>query len=155
MNHGRKKNLWFTKHHLFLNAKNKKRKNPTNTTIILNVKFYFFLSLALKIDILGWQKPKTWRIWCHIPTDVCAQSCLILCDPVDCSPPGSSVYGIFQARILEWVTISYSRGSSWPRDWIHVSCVSCIAYRFFTAEPLGKLFTSYLHIICVCFLGLL
>ena len=43
---------------------------------------------------------------------VCAQSCLTLCDPVDCSPPGSSVHGIFQARILEQVTISYSRGSS-------------------------------------------
>ena len=102
------------------------KKNPANKTIILNVKFYFFLSLVLKIDILGWRKPKTWRIWCHIPTDVYAQLCLILCDPVDCSPPGSSVYGIFQARILEWVTISYSRGSSWPRDQTHVFCASCI-----------------------------
>ena len=43
---------------------------------------------------------------------LCAQSCLILCDPVDCSPPGSSVHGISQARILEWVAISSSRGSS-------------------------------------------
>ena len=41
-----------------------------------------------------------------------AQSCLTLCDPLDYSPPGSSVHGIFQARILEWVAISYSRGSS-------------------------------------------
>ena len=41
-----------------------------------------------------------------------AQSCPILCDPVDYSPPGSSVHGILQARILEWVTISFSRGSS-------------------------------------------
>ena len=41
-----------------------------------------------------------------------AQSCLTLCDPVDCSPPGSSVQGILQARILEWVAISFSRGSS-------------------------------------------
>ena len=41
-----------------------------------------------------------------------------------CSPPGSSVYGIFQERILEWVTISFSRGSSWPRDWTRVPCVS-------------------------------
>ena len=43
-----------------------------------------------------------------------AQSCptLTLCDPMDCSPPGSSVHGIFQARILEWVAISFSRGSS-------------------------------------------
>ena len=48
------------------------------------------------------------------------QSCLTLCDPMDCSLPGSSVYGIFQARILEWVFISFSR-SSWPRDWTRVS----------------------------------
>ena len=42
---------------------------------------------------------------------------------MDCSPPGSFVYGIFQARILEGVAISFSRGSSWPRDWICVSCI--------------------------------
>ena len=45
---------------------------------------------------------------------VCCQLCLTLCDPIDCSPPGSSVHGISQARILEWVAISFSRGSSWP-----------------------------------------
>ena len=45
---------------------------------------------------------------------------------MDCSPPGSSVHGISQARILEWVAISYSRGSSWPRDWTHVSWCSWI-----------------------------
>ena len=50
-----------------------------------------------------------------------AQSCLTLCDPVDCSPPGSSVHGILQARILKWVAISSSRGSSQPRDRTHVS----------------------------------
>ena len=57
---------------------------------------------------------------------MCPQSCLTLCNPMDCNPPGSSVYGIFQARILEWVAISYSVGSSQPRDQTHVSCVSCI-----------------------------
>ena len=56
---------------------------------------------------------------------VYAQSCPTLCDPSDCSPPNSSVYGIFQARVLEWVAISYSRGSSRPRDWTRISCVSC------------------------------
>ena len=45
-----------------------------------------------------------------------AQSCLTLCDPMDCSLPGSSVHGILQVRILEWVAISFSRGSSRPRD---------------------------------------
>ena len=53
------------------------------------------------------------------------KSCLTLCDPMDCSLPGSSVHGIFQARILEWVAISFSRGSSWPRDQTRVSCISC------------------------------
>ena len=46
--------------------------------------------------------------------------CLTLCDPMDCSPPASSVHGILQARILEWVAMPFSRGSSWPRDWTHV-----------------------------------
>ena len=50
-----------------------------------------------------------------------AQSCLTLCDPMECSLPGFSIHGIFQARILEWVAISFSRGSSWARDWTQVS----------------------------------
>ena len=50
-------------------------------------------------------------------------------------PPGCSVYGIFQARIQEWVAISFSRGSSWPRDWTQVSCLTG---RFFTTEPPRK-----------------
>ena len=50
------------------------------------------------------------------------KTCLILWDPMDCSPPGSSVHGISQARILEWVAISFSRAPSWPKDWIQVSC---------------------------------
>ena len=56
-----------------------------------------------------------------------AQSYSALCNPMDCSPPGSSVHGILQARILEWIAISFSRGSSWPRDRTHVSCVSCMS----------------------------
>ena len=53
-----------------------------------------------------------------------AQSCPTLCDPVDCSLPGFSIHGILQARILEWVTISFSRGSSRPRDQTWVSCIA-------------------------------
>ena len=52
------------------------------------------------------------------------QSCPTLCNPVECSPPGSSVHGILQARILEWVAISFFRGSSRPRDWTQVSCIA-------------------------------
>ena len=51
------------------------------------------------------------------------QSRPALCNPMDCSPPGSSVHGILWATVLEWVTISFSRGSSWPRDRICVSCI--------------------------------
>ena len=54
------------------------------------------------------------------------QSCLTLCDPMDCSPPGSSVHGILQARILEWLAMPSSMGSSQLRDWTRISCVSCI-----------------------------
>ena len=64
------------------------------------------------------------------------QSCPTLCDPVDCSLPGSSVHGIFQAIVLEWIAISFSRGSSQPRDRTRVSCIvdrrftiwDCVAY---------------------------
>ena len=52
-----------------------------------------------------------------------AKSCPTLCDPMDCNPPGSSVHGIAQARILECVAISFSRGSSRPRNWTHISCI--------------------------------
>ena len=55
-----------------------------------------------------------------------AQTCLTLCYPMDCSLPGSSIHEISQARILEWVAISFSRGSSQLRDWTHVSCIFCI-----------------------------
>ena len=60
------------------------------------------------------------------------QSCLTLYDPVDCSPPGSSVHGILQARILECLALPSSRGSSQPRDQTRVSYVSALAGRFFT-----------------------
>ena len=53
-----------------------------------------------------------------------AQSCPTLCDPVDCSPPGSSIHGILQARILEWVAISFSRESSQHRDLTQVSHIA-------------------------------
>ena len=62
---------------------------------------------------------------------VCALSCLTLCNPMDYSLPGSSVRGIFQARILEWVSISYSRGSSQPTS-------PALEGGFFTTEPPGK-----------------
>ena len=59
----------------------------------------------------------------------------LFCDTMDCRLPRFSVRGIFQAMILKWASTSFSRGSFWPRDPTHVSC---IAGRFFTTEPLEK-----------------
>ena len=82
----------------------------------------------------------------HQKCNVCvlvAKSCPTLCNPMDCSPPGSSVHGILQARILEWVAVPFSRGSSRPRDQTQVSCV---AGRFFivwaTREAAGQVIES-------------
>ena len=70
------------------------------------------------------------------------QSCPTLCDPVDCTLPGSSVHGILQARILEWTAIPSCRESSRPRDWTCVSCISCIAGGFFTHWATRKVVQS-------------
>ena len=82
-------------------------------------------------------------VWCVLsPTGAvegCSLfSCWVLSDsgnPMNRSPPASSVLGISQAGILEWIAISFSRGSSQSRDWTHISCM---ADRFFTTEPSGK-----------------
>ena len=68
----------------------------------------------------SWKKTDFPSLYCWSEV---AQSCPTLCDPVDCSPPGFSVHGILQARILEWVAISFSRESSRPRDRTQVSCI--------------------------------
>ena len=84
--------------------------------------------------------------------------CLTLCDPMNCSPPGSSVHGILQVRILEWVAMPASRGSSQLRD---RTWVSCIEGGFLSTELLGKPHISWyytvkiksvLFIFCACFL---
>ena len=85
---------------------------PTDTKYVLHVSFLLlnlFLQMCVCTKLL--------------------QSCLTLCDPTDCSPPGSSVHGILQARIVEWAAIPFCRGSSQPRDQTHVSCTEG---RFFT-----------------------
>ena len=73
----------------------------------------------------------------HFQSCAClvSQLCPTLCNPMDCSPPDSSVCGILQARVLEWVAIPSSRGSSQPRD---QTWSSCIAGGLFTTEPPGK-----------------
>ena len=88
------------------------------------------------------------------------QSCLTLCHTMDCNPPGSSVYEMFQARILEWVAISSSVRSPQPRDRAHVSCVSCVAGGFFTCWAIREaslcvyLIYFWLHWIFVAARGL-
>ena len=67
-----------------------------------------------------------------------AQSCQTLGDPMDCSLPGSSIHGIFQVIILEWVAISFSRGSSWPRDWTRVSCIEDRRFTIWATKEVKK-----------------
>ena len=65
---------------------------------------------------------------------------------MDCSPSGFSVHGAFRVKILKWITISFSRGSSQPREW---TCSSCIAGEFFTTESVAKPFFYVLTLICL------
>ena len=87
-------------------------------------------------------------------TNHCAHSlsCPTLCDPVDCSPPGSSVHGILQARILEGVALPFSKGSSRPRDWTQVSHITG---RFFTIWAIREVsvLVGYLYIFVYNLLG--
>ena len=82
-----------------------------------------------------------WGVIQHCLYGACVISRLVMSDslqPYDCSPPGSSVHGILQARILEWVAMPSSRGSSWPRDRTHVSCGSCICRQILYLWATGK-----------------
>ena len=84
-----------------------------------------------------------------------ARSCLLLCNPMDCSPPGSSVHRILQARLLEWVAILFSRSSQSTDQ----TCVSCISGRFFTTwatreAPLYYIILYYIILYHIGFLGI-
>ena len=72
------------------------------------------------------QWERRYQFWVSVLHAKSLQSCLTLCKPKVCSPPGSSVHGILQGRILEGVSISSSRWSSQPRYWTLVSCISCL-----------------------------
>ena len=82
-----------------------------------------FISLLLHLNFDLWLNNLSYAqvIFSSIIVALSLSRVWLFCDPMDCSVPGSSVHGIFQARILEWVAIS-----SWPRDQTRVSCVSCI-----------------------------
>ena len=70
------------------------------------------------------EAPKVNKIIVYFCCCLVPKLCLTLWDPMEYSSPGSSVHRISQGRTLEWVAIPFSRGSSWPRDWIHISCMS-------------------------------
>ena len=95
--------------------------------------------------MMPWSRKYSWRLdptyWWKRKVKVwVVQLCPTLCNSMDCSPPSSSVRGISQARILEWLAISFSRGSFWPRDW---TWVSCLAGGFFTTESPEKPSSNY------------
>ena len=77
-----------------------------------------------------------------------AQSCPTLCDPMDCSLPGSSLHGILQARVQEWVAISFSRGSSWPRDRTWVSCIPGRRFNLWATRYVFSRYIINFHILC-------
>ena len=104
-----------------------------------------FLKCCLLRPLLNIFSPSSllWNLLENLVKVLVAQSCLTLCNPMDCSLLGSSVHGIVQARILEWVVIPFSRGSSRPRDRTRVSCIvgkfftvwatqNCTVHSFFT-----------------------
>ena len=100
----------------------------------------YIISLILRESLTLWGAD--WKEkW-----DEVAQSCPTLCDPVDCSPPCSYVHGILQARILEWVAVSFSRGSSGPRDQTQVSRIAGRRFNLWATREARKMRWTHLKI---------
>ena len=129
-------------------SQRKRTLKPVDKIEIVSILFQF--SFAENLNLVPWKK-KINLIYSELPHgmnflgslcngaacySLVAKLCLTLLQPHDCNLPGSSVHGIPQARILEWVAISFSRGSFWLRN---QTGIFCTAGRFFTAEPPGKL----------------
>ena len=90
----------------------------------------------------NWTKNNDQRICTGISVLLSAQSCPTLCDRMDCSLPGFSVHEIFQARVLEWVAISFSRGSSWHRGWTQVSCIAGWCFALWATRERPRICTT-------------
>ena len=107
----------------------------------------------------GWETLASNNNMKHVCVCVCvcvcvlvAQLCLSLCSPMDCTPPGSSVHGILQARILEWIAISFCRRLSGPRDQTQVSCTAGRCFSIWTTreaqlpiQSFSAILTSFMH----------
>ena len=119
-------------HHLLWSTQSKALTQSVN-------QMFFWNSFAFYMIQQCWQFDHNFRRVCTKSF----QSCSTLHDPMDCNPPGSSVHGILQARILEWVAMSSSRGSSQPRDW---TWTSCIAGEFFTHWVTWEALTAHASI---------
>ena len=109
--------------------------------------------------IVKWNFHNEWWLWalfhtlgslavflCDVKWSEVAQWCPTLCNPMDYSLLGSSVHGIFQARVLEWVAISFSRGSSWPRDRTQVSHTVGRRYTIWATREVLPLWSAHLNL---------
>ena len=112
--------------------------------------WWFTLWICFRCTLVCYQLYMCICICVHLHTRTKSlQSWMTFCDPVDCSPPGPSVHGVLQARILEWIAISSSRGPSQLKDRTHVSCVG---KHLFNTEPPGKP-DIYIYIFSRCLLS--
>ena len=109
----------------------------TGLQIVIFRSWYYEPNSCISAYLEKHRNPSWWHLllmtsivkWSEV-----TQSCLTLCDPVDCSLPGSSVHGILQTRILEWIVISFSRGSSRPKDWTWVSHIAGRCFTFLSHQ---------------------
>ena len=109
-----------------------------------------------RTQTMAGRKNSTWLSYKKVTTEgqfkkmsgivLVTQSCLTLCDLRDCSPPGCSVHGILQERILEWAMgCHFSRGSSQPRDWTQVSCIASVFFTIWATRELNPKMWTSLH----------
>ena len=127
--------VW-TPHTVFIFSQWRLLPSYKNVTPSLLVKFQ--CSLWSPISLYHLSRCSKETFFCSFEVSEVAQSCLTLCDPMDCSLPGSSVHGIFQASVLEWGAISFSRGSSPPRDWTWVSCIIGRCFTIWATREVNK-----------------
>ena len=118
--------------------------------LLLLIPYFLFVTIQRSSMLSKASHPQvrpTWMISLFLTSSVSSclvtQPCVTLYDPRDYIPPGSSVHGIPQARILEWVAIFYSRGSSQSRDWTCISCTGRpILYHWVTWDAPGDIYFS-------------